>query len=599
MHSGPNFWVTVSFSSICLVNIDSGIPLINALDLRPLQNYTYVTSTGSLALDRRLDFGSTTSQSCRYPYDIYDRLWTPYTQKKDWTTVTNSLPVNQAVTSTDYQPPSIVMNTSATPLNASAPLEFYWEPQDKRNPYYLCFHFAELQLLQSNQSRAFDIYLNGERSTIASNLSFSLVRSTNSTLPPILNAVEAYTVIEFSQPETHQDDVDAITNIKSSYRYEVYVNGSSQDLSNNSLTGSVPNSLFRLEHLSILNLEGNMLSGSVPAELIQRSNNGFLSLMRARKKNIKAAPQENNSNNQSGLSYNPNMYFISLFPRFYQLNSLDQSTSANEVTAMESLKFDLEAIKIATNKFSQDKKLGQGGFGEVHKGTLPNGQVIAMKRLSKGAVQDPNKQGLLDWSTRCKIIRGIARGILYLHEDSRLRVIHCDLKASNILLDEDMNPKVSDFGLARMFEIDQTEGNTRRIAGTFFGVLLLEILSGRKNSDFYVTKSAPSLLAHAWELWNQEKGLELMDPFLKDTCPIAEFMTYIHIGLLRVQEDVYHRPTMLSVVLMLKSEPTSLSKPERPAFSVGRFHAHHEFELGLADNSCSGNGFTISDFAPR
>ncbi|KAH7547121.1 hypothetical protein FEM48_Zijuj01G0275600 [Ziziphus jujuba var. spinosa] len=90
-----------------------------------------------------------------------------------------------------------------------------------------------------------------------------------------------------------------------------------------------------------------------------------------------------------------------------------------------------------------------------------------------------------------------------------------------------------------------------------------------------------------------------MDPFLKDTCPIAEFMTYIHIGLLRVQEDVYHRPTMLSVVLMLKSEPTSLSKPERPAFSVGRFHAHHEFELGLADNSCSGNGFTISDFAPR
>ena len=79
---------------------------------------------------------------------------------------------------------------------------------------------------------------------------------------------------------------------------------------------------------------------------------------------------------------------------------------------------------------------------------------------------DQEKQNQLDWTRRYKIIAGIARGILYLHEDSRLRIIHRDLKASNILLDEDMNPKISDFGMAKVFMVDQTQGNTKRIVGT-------------------------------------------------------------------------------------------------------------------------------------
>ncbi|KAF3451654.1 hypothetical protein FNV43_RR07750 [Rhamnella rubrinervis] len=342
--------------------------------------------------------------------------------------------------------------------------------------------------------------------------------------------------------------------------------------------------------------------------------------------------------------------------------------ATNDITSIQSLQFDFKSIETATSKFSDSNKLGKGGFGEVYKGILVNGREIAVKRLSKSSGQgteefknevvlvaklqhrnlvrlcgfclegeekilvyeyvpnksldyflfDPQKQGELDWSKRHKIIGGIARGILYLHEDSRLRVIHRDLKASNILLDAELNPKVSDFGMARMFGIDQTEGNTARIVGTYgymapeyameglysiksdvfsFGVLLLEILSGRKNSGFYLTEFGSSLLIYAWNLWNEGKVMELMDPSLKQSCAANEFMRYVHIGLLCVQEDAYDRPTMSSVVLMLTTETISLSKPQRPAFSVGRnIHRHHQ--LG-PDSTISDNVLTISTFVPR
>ncbi|KAF2314002.1 hypothetical protein GH714_021424 [Hevea brasiliensis] len=160
------------------------------------------------------------------------------------------------------------------------------------------------------------------------------------------------------------------------------------------------------------------------------------------------------------------------------------------IRRLESLHFDFSTIKAATDNFSEDNKLGQGGFGSVYKGMLPNGQEIAAKRLSGysdqgeeefkneillvAKLQHRNLVSLIDeirgaqlnWEMRYKIINGIARGILYLHEDSRLKVIHRDLKASNVLLDEEMNPKISDFGMARLFVLDQTQGITRRVAGT-------------------------------------------------------------------------------------------------------------------------------------
>ncbi|PSS24718.1 Cysteine-rich receptor-like protein kinase [Actinidia chinensis var. chinensis] len=361
--------------------------------------------------------------------------------------------------------------------------------------------------------------------------------------------------------------------------------------------------------------------------------------------------------------------------RTKKYESVREDTVGDDITTVQSLQYDLATLQAATNNFSVENKIGEGGFGPVYKATVSNGEVVAVKRLSRSSGQgaeefknevvlvaklqhrnlvrllgfclegkeniliyefvpnkslekflfDPQERGKLDWPRCYKIIEGVARGMLYLHEDSRLRIVHRDLKASNILLDGDMNAKISDFGMARIFGVDQTEGNTNRVVGTFgymspeyvtrgqfsvksdvfsFGVLVLEIISGKKNSGFYQS-DYEDLLSYAWNLWRDERPLDLMDPTLEGTYSRNEVIRCIHIALLCVQDDPDNRPTMATVVVMLNSYSVTLSLPQQPAFSTRSRTGLNPPKLLESDESTSKsmpvsvNSVSITELDPR
>ncbi|KAJ0807854.1 putative protein kinase RLK-Pelle-DLSV family [Helianthus annuus] len=177
-------------------------------------------------------------------------------------------------------------------------------------------------------------------------------------------------------------------------------------------------------------------------------------------------------------------------------------------------------------------------------------------------VFDETRSLMLDWPKRFHIILGIARGILYLHQDSRLQIIHRDIKAGNILLDGDMNPKISDFGLARKFVGHDTMANTKKVWLHFSEYAIYGHFSTK--SDVY--SFGVLVLEIAWRLYKEGRSIELMSGSLQASFVVSEVLRSIHVALLCVQHQVEDRPTMLSVVLMLVSEGAALPEPKQPAF---------------------------------
>ncbi|XP_054796091.1 cysteine-rich receptor-like protein kinase 43 isoform X1 [Prosopis cineraria] len=314
-----------------------------------------------------------------------------------------------------------------------------------------------------------------------------------------------------------------------------------------------------------------------------------------------------------------------------------------DITGISQLKapvnYNYKDLKSATKNFSLENKLGEGGFGAVYKGTLKNGKVVAVKKLTLrqskrveeefesevklvsnvhhrnlvrllGCCSRGNKRilvyeymektsldrflfgknkGSLNWKQRYDIILGTARGLAYLHEEFHVCIIHRDIKTNNILIDDDLQPKIADFGLARLLPEDKTHLNTR-FAGTLgytapeyaihgqlsekvdvysYGVVILEIISGRRNNELNVNGAAEGefLLQQAWKLYKRGIHIELVDDTIDpNDYDVEEVKKIIEIGLLCTQGSVEIRPKMSEVVALLQQK--GLSEDMRPTMPI-------------------------------
>ncbi|XP_016648894.1 PREDICTED: probable LRR receptor-like serine/threonine-protein kinase At1g05700 [Prunus mume] len=722
LHLGPNLWDYVKFGEygvdfelihiplrnymhICLVNTGSGVPFISTIEIRPLLNETYQTQVGSLALVSRYDTGAlaATFEGYRYPKDIHDRFWYIYA-RDDWTQINTSLTVNPGLF---YKPPSDVMCTAATPKSASGSLDFSWKPVDKNSEYYVYMHFAEVEKLKTNHSRQQYVTKNGVlfqelfspeylyTRTLFTRLAvggevqynFSIFAAENSTLKPIVNAIELYMVKEFLEPETNEEDFDAITNIKSTYKItknwqgdpcapEVFLwnglncsyrenetpritslnlssNGltgeialsianltmiQTLDLSNNSLTGQIPEFLSQLPNLNVLNLEKNKLTGPVPVGLIERRNNGLLSLsfcenlntseqVSCEKKEMKKKKQNSNIVPIVVPIVGISILLLSVAAIWWGIKRRRQNGKTfvmmqikATIGSLESRKRQFAYSDILTITNNLEKILGKGGFGTVYYGCIDKTEV-AVKMLSPSSVQGPQQfhadvdlllrvhhinlislvgycndktnkglvyeymangnlqkhlsgssSNVLTWEGRLQRAIEAAQGLEYMHHGCTPPMIHRDVKSSNILLNENFQAKISDFGLSRNFTVEDGTHILTGVAGTpgylapeyhysnrlneksdvySFGVVLLEIITGR---PVYSNTHDERIHISNWVAFMLSNGdiSGIVDRRLEGSFNVNSVWKAVEIATSCTSADAIKRPTMSEVVMGIR-----------------------------------------------
>ncbi|KAM4100028.1 hypothetical protein ACB094_05G037600 [Castanea mollissima] len=691
---------SLNYIQLCLVNTQRGIPFISAIELRPLPNSTYVTTDGSLERLWRVDVGSESNIQYRYKFDVYDRMWWPF-NFREWTGLSSPLTI-ESPSSNPYRPPSVVMSTAATPINDGAPLEFHLEPEDVTAKHYIYMHFAEVVKLKANQSRSFNVILNGKHlygpyvpkylwtdtlynkdalNSTGGQYFFSLVKTENSTLPPIINAIEAYSVKNLLQSETDQEDVGAITKIKSTYgvkrnwqgdpcapqaysweglncSYDGYnaprvisLNLSSSgltgkissdisnlvmlqclDLSNNSLTGLVPDFLSQLQYLTVLNLERNQLSGSIPTELLERSKNGSLLLSVGESSNFCGSGSCKKKKNIviPVVASTGGFFILSLtvaaiwwvLRRRKQQHKAQEDTKPNvQNPSLESIQrqFTYSDVQRITNNL--ERAIGKGGFGTVYHGCIDDTQV-AVKILSPSSFQGyqqfeaevklllrvhhknltsligycyegtqmgliyeymangdlethlsdaDNNVKILCWKDRLQIALDTAQGLEYLHHGCKPPIVHRDVKPTNILLNENFQAKLADFGLSKILPTDGTTHVSTVVAGSpgyldpeysisnwlteksdvySFGIVLLRIITNRPVIE---RSHEMSHISH-WVSFMLSKGdiENIVDPRLYGDYNINSILKAVEIAMVCVSPTSIKRPTMDQVVSELK-----------------------------------------------
>nr|GMC53839.1 putative leucine-rich repeat receptor-like protein kinase At2g19210 [Ipomoea batatas] len=485
LHLGVEYWDTVVFDSkddnkvvdkeiiytpsssdlihVCLVNTGLGTPFISVLELRPLNNSMYPTKTGgSLMKDIRSDIGiSTATKRFRYKDDVFDRIWLQWTL--DGTTPINTTSTEKFATDENlFNMPPAVMSSGVVPSDPTQPLSLSWSTKNYSDMFYFYLSFAEIQNLKSNQTRELNIYLNGNfyygpvvppskgyitvyseiPYTNATLYNISLNKTQNSTLPPILNAVEVYRLKQFNDPQTDDNDVEAMFGIKSDYGVTKNWQGdpcsplsdswdglkcshtasnppriTSLKLNASGLTGSISSHISNLTMIQILNLSGNNFSGPVPETLLQKSKEGNLALSienvgsntnicqngscdnKKKKKNI-VVPVLGSVASVLLLAL-AIFAILSVIKRRKQREPKQGSVESKKYDDLQTKnhRYSFAEIKDITNNF--DKELGRGGFGRVYHGSI-DGTQVAVKMLSS-----TSGQGFKEFQSEANILMNV------------------------------------------------------------------------------------------------------------------------------------------------------------------------------------------------
>ncbi|URE19861.1 receptor-like serine threonine-protein kinase [Musa troglodytarum] len=592
--------------SVCLINTGLGTPFISVLELRPLNEALYTSvlnSATSLVLFVRLNLGTTTNEVVRYPADRYDRLWEPFiswSERLHFQPSLESLHTTSNVTNNvgdRVEAPLAVMQTAAVPRNSNK-LEFYWDFAGSGAPvneFYANLLFSELL---PNTLRAFNIYLNGRSldnnytppalvSDAIDNGNQPLtpspryqwvLNSTNpSSLPPILNALEVYTLMYLKNNLTNSDDVAAINGIRDLYNVKRNWMGDPCSPSqyawqglNCSSSGTDPTRIVAI------NLTGNNLTGEIPASLRQKSDEGMLKFRRRRD--------------------NP-----------FQL---------------ENRQFTYEELEKITNNFKND--IGKGGFGTVYHGCLEDGTQVAVKLrshsssqgtkeflaeaqnlirihhknlvslvgycmdgdhlalvyefMSLGTLQDHLRVGksssvaALTWGQRLQIAVEAAQGLEYLHKGCRPPLVHRDVKTTNILLSDSLEAKIADFGLSKAFQNDVDSHVSTNVVGTpgyldpeyyftyqlseksdvySFGVVLLELITGQP-PVLKLSQNNTSLVQWVHQRLATGNIEDNVDANLQSLYDVNSIWKTVDIAFKCTSRTSQQRPTMTDVLMDLK-----------------------------------------------
>ncbi|KAL0864379.1 hypothetical protein Bca101_043497 [Brassica carinata] len=613
---GPNKWTRVNLNAIvlggqyreiihmsklsslqiCLVKTGTTTPMISTLELRPLRSDIYISDSGSSLQFLSRTYLKGSGRILRYPDDVYDRRWFPLVEK-EWNSVTTALSVN---TSNGFDPPQGAMASAATYVNDNGTWDIPWNMEDSTTRFHIYLHFAEIQTLLANETREFSVLLNRNEfsepfspkklrietmmtkpdSTLRCERGaclLQLVKTTKSTLPPLLNAMEIFTVVELPQSETNQDEVVAIKKIQIAYELgRVSWQGdpcvpkeylwaglncnntdsstpptiTSLNLSSSGLTDIIMPAIQNLTNLQELDLSNNDLTGVVP-EFLADMKSLFIMVL---------------GKGGFGMVYHG------------YVNGTEQVAvkvvSQGSVHGQKQFKAEVDLLLRVHHK----NLVGLVGYCEKGKDL-----VLVYEYMENGDLKEllsgKHHSSVLRWETRLKIAVDAAQGLEYLYKGCRPPIVHRDVKAANILLDENFQAKIADFGLSKSFPNDGESHVSTVVAGTLgyldpeystalktyvyyntnwlteksdvysFGVVLLEIITNmpvidQQRETPYITEWVGLMVAKG----DIEK---IIDPRLKEDYHSDSAWKFVELAMACVNASSASRPTMSQVVIEL------------------------------------------------